>query len=288
MMRSLLYVPATSERFIAKAHTRGADAIVLDLEDSVPPDRKAAARTALDEAIPSVRRNGGRVFVRINSRPDLIEADAQAACRAGADGLMVPKVETAAQIKRLSKLLDRVEREAGRPARTQLVPVIETPAALFEARAIAGAGKRVCALNAGGEDLAAAMGGEPTPEVLRLPKLIVHLAAKAAGLLSIGLIRSVADFKNLDDIAAAAREARAFGFDGATCVHPSVVPILNAAFTPDAQEVARAERLIEAAEQAARRGEGAFLFEDRMADAPVVARARALLNKRHTWRSKIE
>ncbi len=279
MIRSLLYVPAASQRFIAKAHERGADAIVLDLEDSVTPERKISARAALGDAVPAAGQNGAAVFVRINALPQLTIDDATAACRAGAHALMVPKVRNAAQIKRLARHLDVVEREIGRTQRMLLIPMIETPAALFEARAVAAAGTRVLGLNAGGEDLAAALGAEPTPEVLHLPKLLVHLAAKAAGVLSFGLIRSVADFRDADGIAAAARQARAFGFDGATCIHPSVVPILNEAFAPSAEEAARAQRLIAAAEEAAERGEGAFLIEGRMVDAPVVARARALLSR---------
>jgi citrate lyase subunit beta/citryl-CoA lyase len=121
------------------------------------------------------------------------------------------------------------------------------------------------------------MGGEPTPEVLRLPKLLVHLAAKAAGLISFGMLRTVADFKDADAVAASAREARAFGFDGASCIHPSVVPILNAAFSPTPEEIDRARRMIAAFEAAKAKGEGAFRFEDKMVDEPVVARARALL-----------
>ena len=92
----------------------------------------------------------------------------------------------------------------------------------------------------GGEDLATAMDAEPTPEMLRLPKMMVHLAAKAAGVMSFGLLRSIADYSDREAIAASAREARALGFDGASCIHPAVVPILNAAFAPAAAAAAPA------------------------------------------------
>ena len=118
------------------------------------------------------------------------------------------------------------------------------------------------------------IGATPTPEVLRTPKLLAHYAAKAEGKLSFGLLRSVADYADLRAIEAAGREAREHGFDGATCVHPAVVPILNAAFAPSAEEIAWAERVVEAA----KRGEGAFAVDGRMVDAPVIARARKILD----------
>jgi citrate lyase subunit beta/citryl-CoA lyase len=147
----------------------------------------------------------------------------------------------------------------------------------LDARAIASATPRVLALLTGGEDLATAMDAEPTPEAMRLPILLVHLAAKAAGVLSFGMLRSIADFGDLEGIAAGAREARALGFDGASCVHPAVVPILNRAFSPSAAELDRARRLVSAFEAAAAEGSGAFTFEGRMVDLPVYDRARKLL-----------
>ena len=270
MIRSLLYVPANAPRFVGRAHERGADAVILDLEDAVAPPEKPAARAALAEAVPAVGRNGARVFVRINPDAALLEDDARAACKAGAYGLMVPKVRTPDTLARLAALLAPLE--AGREP-VHLVPLLEDPGAVLDARAIA-AGPRVLALVTGGEDLATAMDAEPVPDMLRLPKLLVHLAAKAAGVLSWGLMRSIADYADTDAIAASAREARTLGFDGASCIHPAVVPILNAAFAPDPAALARARRMVEAFEQA---GEGAFAFEGAMVDLPIVERARRLI-----------
>lgn len=270
MIRSLLYVPAHSERFVAKAHERGADAIILDLEDAVPVGEKDAARAALATAVPSVGRNGARVFVRINAQPELMEADAEAACRAGAYGLYVPKARDADIFGRLAGRLAPIEAELGR-GEMVFVAILEDPGAVLDARAIA-RGPRLLALSVGGEDLALSLGASPTPDVLRLPKLLVHYAAKAEGLLSFGLLRSTADYGDAAAVAAAAREAREHGFDGATCVHPSLVPLLNAGFAPSAEERAWAERVIAAAGK-----EGAFQVDGGMVDAPVLARARAIL-----------
>ena len=260
MLRSLLYVPAHSERFLSKAHERGADCVILDLEDAVPEENKDGAREGLAQSIPAVGRNGAKVFVRINRGPRR-GADAEAASRANADGVVLAKAE-------LGELDDLAE------LRVPLIAMLESPAAVLDARAYA-RHPAVQGLVVGSEDLATALGGEPVPEVLRFPKLLAHYAAKAEGKMSFGLLRSVADFRDLDAIEAAAREARMHGFDGATCVHPAIVPILNKAFTPSAEEIAWAERVMEAAQS----GQGAFTVDGRMVDAPVIARARAILGR---------
>jgi citrate lyase subunit beta / citryl-CoA lyase len=271
MIRSLLYVPAISDRFVAKAHERGADAIILDLEDAVAPADKAEARRKLAEAVPAVGRNGAKVFVRINSG-DLAHEDAQAACLAGAYGLYVPKTEDPQAIADLASLLAKTEAGARRD-QTRIVALIETAGAVLDARAIARA-PRVMALTAGSEDLALDMGAEPTPEVLRFPKLMIHYAAKAEGLMSFGTLRSVADYSDHAAIEAAAREARAFGFDGASCVHPAIVPLLNQSFLPSAEQLQWARKVVEAAKD---NPAGAFSVDGSMVDAPVLARARRLL-----------
>lgn len=255
-LRSFLYVPAHSERFLAKAHERGADAIILDLEDAVPEADKDRARHALADAANSVSRNGAKVFVRVNSG-ERRRADAEAATRAGATGLVLAKAE-------LGELGD---------FELPAIAMLESPGAILDARDYA-QHPGVMGLLVGSEDLATELGATPTPEVLRTPKLLVHYAAKAEGKLSFGLLRSVADYADLSAIEAVGREAREHGFDGATCVHPSVVPILNAAFAPSDDEIAWAERVVEASKG----GEGAFTVDGRMVDTPVIARARRILD----------
>jgi citrate lyase subunit beta/citryl-CoA lyase len=276
MIRSLLYVPASAPRFVAKAHERGADAIILDLEDSVAVTEKDAARAALADAVPAVGRTGATVFVRVNSEPERLRADLEAACRAGAYGVLLPKSRDPAALQALATWLSGLEAEIGR-GELRFMPVLEDPGAVFDARAIGMATPRNMALLTGGEDLATAMGAEPSPELLFLPKQLVNLAAKAAGLMSFGLLRTVADFQDIAGIAASAKQARALGFDGATCVHPAVVPILNAAFAPSESELETARRMIAANEVERAHGRGAFTFEGKMVDQPVVERARRLL-----------
>lgn len=274
MIRSLLYVPASSERFIARAHERGADAVILDLEDSVADPDKGKARAALADAVPSARQRGARIFVRVNHDPERLAGDVEAAARAGADGLMLPRTESADDLARLAALLDPMEAALARQP-ISVIGLIESPGAVLDARTIA-RGARLIGLAVGGEDLALALGAQPTPDVLRLPKLLVHYAAKAQGLMSFGLMRSVAGYTDHAAIRAAAREARDFGFDGATCVHPAVVPLLNEAFMPSEADLAWARRVVEAAEGQP----GAFALDGQMIDAPILARARRLLDER--------
>lgn len=261
-LRSLLYVPAHEPRFLARAHERGADAIILDLEDGVPDGRKAAARESLSAAVAAVGRAGAPVLVRINATPGSRDPDAAAAMAAGAFGIVLPKAGSPDDVSAVAG--------AAGPG-TRVIPLIEDPAALGQAAAIA-AHPAVVAMGLGAEDFATAIGAQPLPEVLRLPKQLVHYAAKAAGRLSLGMFRSLADLSDEEAILDAAVEARRFGFDGAACVHPAVVPLLNRGFTPSPDEVAEARAIL-----AALRGGGAARFRGRMIDRPVADRARRTL-----------
>jgi len=258
-MRSLLYVPADQERFIAKAHLRGADYVILDLEDAVPDTRKAFARANLAEAVRSLRQGQGGVAVRVNAGD---EADVAAALAAGIDLLVYPKADSVAAMDGLDAMLARLGGDL------PVLATIESPAGILAAEEIC-RHPRLAAVNVGSEDLALALGGVPEPDVLRLPKLLVHYAAKAAGKLSLGLLRSIADYGDVDAIAEAAREARRHGFDGATCVHPSAVPLLNTAFAPSAEELAWAKAVMAT--------QGTVAIDGQMIDKPLRARAAALL-----------
>jgi citrate lyase subunit beta/citryl-CoA lyase len=260
MYRSMLYVPAHSQRFVGKAHERGADAIILDLEDAVPEADKDAARAGLAASVAHVGQAGTPVWVRINSGARAMD-DAHAAAAAKAAGIVVAKAEPGG----LMELA---------PLGLPLLALLETPAAVLDARACA-AIPAVMGTGVGGEDLATALGAKAVPDVLRLPKLLAHLATKAEGKLSFGMLRSIADYSDLAAIRASAEEARMHGFDGASCVHPSVVPVLNAAFAPSAEEIGWARRVVAAAAG----NDGAFALDGQMVDRPIVARARAVLRQ---------
>jgi citrate lyase subunit beta/citryl-CoA lyase len=260
MWRSMLYVPAHSERFLSRAHERGADAIILDLEDAVPQPDKDAARAGLASAVGRVGQSGAAVLVRINAGARALD-DARAAAAAKATAIVVAKADP----RGLAALA---------PLGVPLLALLESPAAILDARHCA-AMPAVMGTMVGSEDLATALGARAVPEVLRTPKLLAHYATKAEGKLSFGMLRSIADYSDLATLKVSAEEARMHGFDGASCVHPSAVPVLNEAFAPSAEEIAWATRVVEAAKG----NDGAFALDGQMVDRPVVERARAVLRQ---------
>lgn len=274
MISSLLYVPGNAPRFLEKAGQRGADVVIIDLEDAVPEGAKTEAREELARWVPEIKQTGCQVFVRVNQSDRLTE-DAVAATCAGADALYIPKVDSADILVDLDETLKAHETTRSPIA---FIPLIEDMKGLFEVRAIAH-GPRVMALTSGGEDLATAMGAKPTPEVLRYPKLMIHYAAKEAGVLSFGMLRTTVDFADKEALRFAALEARDFGFDGATCIHPSVVAILNECFAPSPEELAWAQKVVATNDMEASTGRGAFMLDGKFIDAPIVTRAQNLLHR---------
>jgi len=278
MWRSLLFCPANSERFIARAHTRGADAIILDLEDSVAPAEKAGARAAVACAARRIHAGGPEVLVRINRELDLAVQDIDAALCADVEGLVLPKVKGPEHVQLISELLAVREMERALPVgHTRLLVLVETAAALAKLNEIATADPRVVGLAVGGEDLATDLDAEPTADSLYVAKMLGVHAARAAGILPIGVLASVANIERLDQYEAMLVRSRALGFAGATCVHPSHVPLLNTAFAPRSAEVDRARRIVDAFEAAGRDGTGVILFEGSMIDKPIIIRAQRLL-----------
>ncbi|MGI9386351.1 MAG: HpcH/HpaI aldolase/citrate lyase family protein [Methyloligellaceae bacterium] len=276
--RSMLFVPADNERFLAKAYLRGADAIILDLEDSIPPASKTKARQHCANAIQDLLANGQKLIIRINMPLRLAVRDLETVILPGVRAIMLPKARSADHVRMISTLIGTLETERNIAERTiGLLPIIETAAAYFRAEGIARADPRVIGLLLGAEDFAADTGLVPTPDALKTAKQQIVFAAAAAGIRPYGLLGSVADYgdrKALNDMAARSAE---FGFVGATCIHPSGVPILNEGFTPAQEQIADAKSVIAALEDAERRGLGAVAHNGRMIDAPVAARARDLL-----------
>jgi citrate lyase subunit beta/citryl-CoA lyase len=270
--RSMLYVPANVPRFVAKAPGAGADAVILDLEDSVPADRKAEARAALAEAVPLAASGGSAVLVRVNRPLRLALPDIEAAIAAGAEGILLTKVLGPDHVVLAAELLAAAQR------RMVIVPVVETASALLQIEAIARAHPLVAGLLVGAEDLAAECGAQPDDELIVLAKRRMVIAAVAAGVAPLGTLGTVADFRDADRIRELVARSRRSGLVGATCIHPSLVPILNAGFSPSEAEVALARRQVAAAEAAAAEGRGSFTVDGMMVDEPVLIRARRILS----------
>ena len=276
--RSMMFVPVNVDKFVDSAHTRGADVIILDLEDSILPKDKERARTLVAAAAPKVSRSGADVVVRVNRPWRLCLRDLEAVVSREICALMLPKAESADHICMVAEVLDELEAERGLPrGHTRLVPMIESAAAFFRAQEIAAAHARVVALTLGAEDFALSVGMVPEAEGLFYPKQQIVIAARAAGVLPLGFIGTVADYKDLDAFRATARRSRRLGFTGASVIHPSQIAILNEEFRPSPEEVQQARKVVAAFEAASGGNQGAIEVDGKMVDIPVVERARVTL-----------
>ena len=276
--RSMMFVPVNVDKFVDSAHTRGADVIILDLEDSILPKDKERARTLVAAAAPKVARSGAEVVVRINRPWRLCLRDLEAVVSREICALMLPKTESADHVLMVAEVLDELEAERGLPqGHTKLVTMIESAAAFFRAQEIAASHSRVVALTLGAEDFALSVGMVPEAEGLFYPKQQIVIAARAAGVLPLGFIGTVADFKDLDAFRATARRSRRLGFTGASVIHPSQIEILNTEFRPSPEEVQQARKVVTAFEAAAGGNQGAIQVDGKMVDIPVVERARGTL-----------
>jgi citrate lyase subunit beta/citryl-CoA lyase len=282
-LRSLLFVPGDSERKLAKAESSPADALILDLEDAVAPSRTAIARgMVLDYLKAHTDRSRRQLWVRINplSTPaallDLMVV-------AGApDGLMLPKVDSAADVVRLAHMLDALEvREGVAAGRIGILPVAtETPVSLFALGSYAGCSPRLAGLTWGAEDITAALGASTNREasgeysdVCRMARTLCLTGAVAAGVQPIDTIW--ADFADAAGLANDARLNRQRGFTGKVAIHPAQVEIINQAFTPSEAELAWSRRVVELFE--ANPGLGTVGLDGKMLDMPHLKQARRVL-----------
>src|SRR5258705_82850 len=245
--RSALYVPANVPRFIDGAHKRGADAIIVDLEDSVPIAERPAARRDLIATAENVARGGADVIVRINRPWRQAMLDLEAAIGPRVKALAVTKVDSADHIRLVSEVVSELEAERGMAVgSTKFTAMIEPADAWFRMPEIAKADPRIVALTLGGEDFALSVGMLPTAEGLFMPKQQLAIAARAAGILPLGFIGTVADYKGLDAFRETIRRSRRLGFPRASGIHPAQLPILNEEFAPSADEVASARKIVAA------------------------------------------
>lgn len=277
-MTSYLFIPAHQDRLLARAHERGADVVILDLEDSVPPDQKPLARAGLAQAVAGLAAHGTRIAVRVNSGLGDLAADVRAAALSGVEALMVPKVTSADRLRLIAEELALCEAQAGLSHRIDMIALIETAEGLLNAPQIARA-PRVAALAFGTEDFSADVGVSPTPETLAAPAQSLILAARSAGIATIGLPGSLADVADIARFESAAALGQRLGFDGALCIHPRQVEVVNRLFTPTPEALGEARRIVAAYETASQSGHGAVLLDGKMIDPPIVARALRLLHQ---------
>jgi citrate lyase subunit beta/citryl-CoA lyase len=285
--RSLLFVPVTAEKFVKTGADRGADGIILDLEDAVAPSQKDRARTLIADAIPHVARNGADVLVRVNRPWRMLVRDVETAVIPGVHALMLTKVDSAEHVLAVAEMVDELEAERRLPAGAiKFCVLVETTTGFFRMEEIARCHPRIVSLSLGSEDFAADAGMQSEPEALFYPKQHMLFAARAAGIMPMGFVGSIADFRDQEAFRAIVRRSRRLGFVGASAIHPLQVPVLNEEFSPSRAEVERARLMVAAYEDAYAKGLGAVQFEGAMIDVPVVERARTVLRRAEAIRKR--
>jgi citrate lyase subunit beta / citryl-CoA lyase len=287
-MRSLMFVPGHRERMVQRALALGEfgpsalDVALLDLEDGVPPASKEEARRLVADVLGRARAAGAPLrYVRIRrALSDDGAADLDAIVRPGLDGIMAPKVARADEVEHLASELDTRERDAKMPPGTiRIIASIESAAALIEAPRIAKAADRVIGLAFGSEDFALDL-GLPTRREGEAADLLYARSAIVVAAVAAGKVAFDGIWPDIEDAAgfhADSQRARRLGFGGKTLIHPGQIAVVNEIFSPTAQEVDEARRVVRAFDEALARGHGAVALDGRMLDAPVVDRARRVL-----------
>jgi citrate lyase subunit beta/citryl-CoA lyase len=284
-MRSWLFVPGDSEKKLAKSEGISADVLILDLEDSVAPENKAAARGLVGEFLRSQPdRTRRQLWVRINPI-DHAEAGADLAgvIPAGADGIVVPKTRTPDELEVLGRRIGAYEAEHEmQVGNCRILPVAtETPESLFSLGGYRNCGKRLAGLTWGAEDLSAAVGAMTNRDEhgnwttpYQLVRSLCLFAAHAAGVAAIDTL--FADFRNQDGLEASCAEARRDGFSGKLAIHPAQVEVINRMFTPGEEEVRRARKIVALFD--ANPGAGTLALDGVMLDMPHLLQARKILS----------
>lgn len=280
--RSLLFVPGGEPRKVERARASGADTLLLDLEDAVAPDRKEEARQIVARALAEGGFGESELAVRVNAPgTPHFEADLAAVIGAGGRTILVPKAEDPAEIVRIDQRLRHLVAQAGKGDRVaRLLLLVETPAGVVSAVAIGRAAPAIEALCFGHADFCLAMGlgeADATRGIAYHARCDLVIAAKAAGVVAIDCVHLAV--KDEGAFREDAELGRSLGFDGKLCIHPRQAEIANQVYTPRPEEVAHAQRVVEAAERAAAEGRGVLELDGKMIDAPLVAQQRRVLER---------
>jgi len=255
---------------------------MLDLEDAVPLNEKESARTSVKDALLLAGRGGAEVFVRVNKDPSLLSEDLTASVYPGLDGITLPKAESSKEVRDLEAQVANLERERGfNPGQIELDLLIETPRGILNLEEIARSSARVKSITLGPEDYCLELGVEPSGDGMELyyPLSKLVTTCKANGIMPMGLLGSIGGFRDLEGFERAARRARQIGCEGASCIHPGQVEVLNRIFSPDSAKVGYARRVVEAFAEGLKRGTASVNVDGQMVDIPVYHRARLILNR---------
>lgn len=281
--RSGLVVPAHKPRFIEKSNQSNADMITFDLEDSVLPGEKEAARANIKDAILFGARGGADIFVRINNEDDLFEKDLDGSVYHGLDGVTIPKLESVERMLEIENRIALLEQERGiEPGHIKTNMLIETAKGYVNMENLCANSRRGHSINIGTYDFATDIGIKvDEPDALWFPNASMVIVAKAYHLLPMGLVASFGDFKDLEHFERVIKESVKVGLKGAWGIHPSQISLLNKGFSPTSEEVAYSKSVIEVFEESKRHKDGAIALNGKMIDKPIVERARAILERQN-------
>jgi len=280
--RSTLILPVNIPRFVEKAYQRGADAILLDLEDAVPLAEKENARRLVKDSLALAAKGGAEVGVRINKDPYMFLKDLEASVYPGLDGITLPKAESAEEVRNLESVIEKLERQRGmKPGHVQISILVETPKGLLKAQEIATASPRIESMFIGPEDYCLELGVEPSPDGTEIfyPLSYIVIVCKPVGIRPMGLVGSIAGFRDLEAFERSVSRARQIGCEGASCIHPDQVAVINRAYTPAQEKVEFARRTVEVFEEGLRKGTSSVNLDGKMVDIPVYNRAKLVMTR---------
>lgn len=279
-LRSLLFAPGNHARRVEKALTLPADAVILDLEDAVAISEKPVTREAVVRAFGQPRH--GALYVRVNAyTTEWCFADLIAIARPGLAGIVLPKVESADQLRSADWVLTNLERERGLPAGgIDLVPIIETAQGVRDIASIAASGSRTKRMAFGAGDYTLDLGMVWSRDEMELlaARSAVVMASRAAGI-EPPIDTVWADLRDTEGFASSAARAAALGFQGKMCIHPDQITVTNAAFSPSPEQLAWARRVIAAFEDAEAKGLASIQLDGQFIDYPIVLRARQVVSR---------
>ena len=279
--RALLYMPGDDRRKIEKAATLGVDSVCMDMEDGVAIARKTEARAVIAQAMKELGFGRSERCIRINSVGSGFEKfDLAAAVAANPDAIVVPKVETAQQVRAICEYIEMYERSSKIPLRSlRMLIGVETARGVLNLREIAEADKRLDAIIFGAEDYAASIGATRTreaTEVLYARSAVVNACA-ANDLQAIDMV--YIDFRDIEGLRAEAGQGAALGFSGKQIIHPSQVEVVQEAFTPSDEAIEYAQRVVRAFAASQKEGKGAFALDGKMIDMPLLKNAQKVLDR---------
>ena len=270
--RSRLYVPGNNPRLLMNAGIFESDCIILDLEDSVPLDQKNSARFLVKEALRSLDFGESEIWVRINR--EFLEEDLEQILLGAPHGVCIPKSESKDDIKEVEKIVEKYERGYG-IEEVKFMPIVESARGIINLEEIADTSERIVAIAFGAEDFTRDIGGEKSWDSLLYPRSKLVTVAKAFGIQALDTVYS--DIDDIDGLIEETRRIAKMGFDGKGAIHPEQVRYINECFMPSEEEIEYAKKVMQAIEEARKKGLGAVSLDGKMIDEPVVKRAERIL-----------